>query len=193
MNVEVYKKVSVPFSQKKLQTIFMSNWPYKESNVIKTSHITTVILVHNIDWGFHNFFQSVGLEPEEVGVYVTNPGYWPSPHTDGSKSGMTREWALNFPLYNCDHGYTTWHNYKTDLDIIKSDKKPGTVYNATTLDPTKVEEICRIKMDGAYMVRTDVLHSIDNRDNKHPRSVLTFRFKDTTWNQAKEIFEEYYD
>ena len=88
---------------------------------------------------------------------------------------------------NCDKGYTTWHNYPNEQSkTIKSKKNSGSIYNKTLLDPKK-NELDRLKMDSAYMIKTNVFHSIDNRENDHPRAVLTFRFKDVSWEDGKEL------
>lgn len=194
MTSEVYRKVSVPYDQDRLISTYLSRWsfpPSEAKDVIKITSCTTLVVANhaNLDWGFNQLFDTLGLKPEDIGIYITSPGWFPDPHTDGSSTGETREWALNFPLMNCDRGYTTWHKHtNTNFQTITDSKQTGTIYNKTDLDPNDIEEIARIRMDGPYMVKTNILHSIDNRDNNNPRAVLTFRFKNTTWDQATQLF-----
>lgn len=191
--LELYKRVFIPYNQETLRSAFLSRWnfPPKESKeVIVLGKATTLVVASyaNVDWGLEPVFNMLNLVPEDIAIYISQPGHFPPPHTDGSSSGQTREWALNFPLMNCDLGFTTWFNDKnTEFETVTSEKNSGTIYNKTLLKPHQLNELDRIRMDGAYMIRTNVLHSIDNRDNNQPRAVLTFRFKNTTWEQGKEL------
>ena len=42
-------------------------------------------------------------------------------------------------------------------------------------------------MDGAYLIRTDVPHTIDNRYSDGPRVVLTYRFDDISWDEITNL------
>lgn len=163
--MELYNKVSIPYNQEKLQAAFLSRWefpPKESSDVLFLGTATTLVIATraNLDWGLDKFFNALGLQVEDIGIYISQPGHFPPPHTDGSSSGETREWGLNFPLMNCDKGYTTWHFYPdTESETITSKKNSGSIYNKTYLDPKK-NELARIQMDGAYMIKTNVFHSL---------------------------------
>ena len=49
-----------------------------------------------------------GLKPTEFGLYIIKPGSFEPPHKDCTMTGEVREWALNFPVLNCDKGRTVW-------------------------------------------------------------------------------------
>lgn len=186
---DLYQKVSVAYDQEYLRSTYLSKWnfpPSEAKDVIVISDYTTLVIGNyaNLDWGID--FKE--MQVEDIGVYITKAGYFANPHTDGSSTGKIREWALNFPLFNCEKGYTTWHSYSDiNTQTISDDKMSGTIYNKTNLKPSMTKELGRIRMNGSYMVKTNILHSIDNRDNQHPRAVLTFRFKDISWEQGKKV------
>lgn len=192
---ELYKKVNIPFNAWELQNLYTWRFgktaPENMPQSVNLSDKSSIVVLNGLyeEWGLTEEFKKLGLKPTEFGLYIIKPGSFEPPHKDCTMTGEVREWALNFPVLNCDKGRTVWISEEPDeYEDTNSNFNNNT---KTFYQRKKTRDIGRqidsIVMDGAYLIRTDVPHTIDNRYSDGPRVVLTYRFNDISWDEITNI------
>jgi hypothetical protein len=136
-----------------------------------------------VDWGFDDFFIDKGLSVKETVIYISGPQTIGRPHLDVCKTDTINEWALNVPIFNGTSGRTVWYDSKTK--VYEKTVNGNLVGMLSEDKASECEEVADLVMDSPCIMRTNHLHTVENNDNTW-RVNLSFRFKDTSWKDAKE-------
>tara|TARA_Y100000389_G_scaffold92171_1_gene88755 strand:- start:315 stop:893 length:579 start_codon:yes stop_codon:yes gene_type:complete len=189
--MDLFHKLSLDYDQNRLQSIYLNNWDMppntlnKDVLMVGSRQFLIVSLLRDdvVDWGFDDFFIDKGLSVKETVIYISGPQTIGRPHLDVCKTDTINEWALNVPIFNGTSGRTVWYDSKTK---VYGKTVNGNLVGMLSEDKAyECEEVADLVMDSPYIVRTNHLHTVENNDNKW-RVNLSFRFKDTSWKDAKE-------
>jgi len=191
--MDLFHKVNLDYNPDRLKAIYYNNYSmppdtsYKE--VMQTGRdqylIAPFLNNKNILWGIEDYFYKKDLRIKESMVYISGPNTIGRPHLDACLINKVNEWAFNIPLFNGTSGRTIWYEHKEE-DIITRKEKDNIVGYLSSKSAKECKEIASIVMTQPYIIRTNHLHTIENFTNNF-RVTLTFRFKNKSWDQAKEL------
>ena len=191
MSADLYYKLPLKYNQDKLKAIYFNNWNVppdisaKDVLEVGTRQFLIVSLLSgkSIDWGFSNFLTKHNLKIKETVIYISGPQTIGRPHLDVCKINTINEWALNIPIFNGTSGRTVWYDSSTKVNKrIVDGNLVGMLSNKKATD---CKEVADLKMDTPCIMRTNHLHTVENYTESW-RVNLSLRFKDVSWNQAKE-------
>ncbi len=135
---------------------------------IKSANINDTELVKWLE-------ENVG-EIDNCKFFICAPGSWGEVHIDGANP--ERNCAINIPIFNCESGYMNWFSNEPDdrTFISNSNTNVHSTSKKKEVDFWEVEE--KMVLTSPALVRTNIWHNVDNRDNPKHRVVFSFRFKD---------------
>ena len=189
--MDLYHKLSLNYNCDKLKAIYFNNWSMPpsvlEEDVLEVGTrqylIVSLLSNKNIDWGLGEFFTKHNLIIKETVIYISGPHTIGRPHLDVCKINTINEWALNIPIFNGTSGRTVWYDSSTKVNKKVVD---GNIVGLLSEDKaTDCKEVADMIMDSPCIMRTNHLHTVENYTDNW-RVNLSFRFKSTSWNQAKE-------
>ena len=137
---------------------------------------------------------------QNISITCTEPFKKTLAHIDGSYD-YCDPFAINFPLFKVDKGFTQFWEIKNESDILQRQlgskwhkENNKSVVNVFDTKSKAAEKIVDVKMDSVKIINTAKYHSVDNSNNSEYRMNLSFRthFKDQlTWHEilkrAKEV------
>ncbi len=139
-----------------------------------------------------NFLCSLGLIPNaHAYIFLRKPLETSSIHTDDIGAYVKRIWAINY-TWGTDKSDMAWYK---PLDTIK--KKEVLVTTAgsdyTEYLTNEVEELERHMVNGLFLTRTDVPHSVTNYDLANDRWSLSVRILDILydWNRIVKTLDPF--
>jgi hypothetical protein len=85
--------------------------------------------------------------------------------------------AINFPIYNCEHGYMSWYNarYKKTAVATETGKSTDLPIGYIHCSQKDSEMLCRAPSYEAMWVNTTIPHRGENYGDKS-RAILSLRF-----------------
>jgi hypothetical protein len=189
--MDLFHKLSLDYDQNRLQSTYLNNWDTppsllnKDVLMVGSRQFLIVSLLRDdvVDWGFDDFFIDKGLSVKETVIYISGPQTIGRPHLDVCKTDTINEWALNVPIFNGTSGRTVWYDSKTK--VYEKTVNGNLVGMLSEDKASECEEVADLVMDSPCIMRTNHLHTVENNDNTW-RVNLSFRFKDTSWKDAKE-------
>ena len=115
-------------------------------------------------------------EIENCKFFICAPNSWGEVHIDGGIP--PRNCAINIPIYNCEQGLMNWFsNEPADHKFISNENT-----NVHSTDKNRDIDFWvpaeQMVLTSPALVRTNIWHNIDNRDNNKHRVVFSFRFQD---------------
>lgn len=117
------------------------------------------------------------LAVQHAQIFHVSAGALPMIHVDG----VDRHCALNVPLRGANQGLMEWFDYPFEPYVYRGDNTISTVTMEEVHGlPRRTNEhpFKSIRVFKPCVVRTNVWHRIDNRENPQDRYVLSLRFKD---------------
>lgn len=190
MNPKLYYKLHLPFDFLK-----NPNYPFEHTESIDTEWLVKTDTADNLTDAMRDFAAAHDFAihsykgPDTFMFFRGDPGHDLTIHVDRGPV-----WGINYICGSRD-SEMIWYQFKNGHGVKDGFELPVTDRSASYLSfcSNQVEEIDRAKLDGLYLVRIDLPHSVINYDANNARYCLAVKdCRNTwTWEHAIEKFKDY--
>ena len=187
------KNINIDVSLKELRNTYLDHFnipPSRNSDVKPIQDRGFAIAAKNIKWNVQELETKLNISFHTSRIFITSPGKYFPIHKDCVSNIKTfREWAINIPLFNCDEGYNTWFLDREEYKDYQEYMGDGA--SAVGLLHPNPKLSYREKLDCVKLLRTDIFHGVDNKQNKDFRIVLSLRSNDNiSWNDISKRIDQ---
>jgi hypothetical protein len=124
------------------------------------------------------------LDLRPLKFYINHPYENTKPHKDTGQPPI----ALNIPILNTKNSEFYYCSTTPDnLFVVNRNRKTGQGNAISCIDPTNITKIESIELSVPHLVRTDIMHGVEN-NNPSMRIIASLR-----WNSNKTDFVNYFN